>query len=1194
MYDEVLPKKLRDKILRDLKAKPAKAVKHEAGPDHDQADHGSWASNTGSSPDDVDKTDLGTAMEYIPAGPTALLDRWTWNGYSDLNSYLRDPVQREGMSDKDRAAVELMSQDMESLIKDQTPIDADTTLFRGVTGLGQVPEVGSVFTDQGFMATSVSEKVAMDFVLFGDNPMLFHIETPEGTKVLFTDEYTSRDRKEGEAVLQRGTSLEITATEKTTRPIVLRYNNEPVDKEITIVYAKIVPTPVKSLKHGDHDQNDHGAWAHGGNLESNPPLSGASRREADKTLSAMYNTNDLNGPLADKLEMTDLQVYAAQHYRSTGYMEINNLLRGDGSDWGREFSPADIRAIELLDETMQKSTLDEFTTVYRGTHMMSGEASTFLDGLKVGEVYTDPTFVSTTRDEDVARDFALNRAPDDAAENRTSIIWELVAPSGTSAIDIEKLFPGYGSHEREVLLGRDTHFRILGKEDGGYGPSGEPVIRIKATVIPTAVKSLKHGDHDQSDHGAWARGGGVLARNADKFKEAGGKTTSHVFKTEAAMMKKLVKDITGLHKDRDSIVKAIHAQEDKGKDAAALYRKKLGIDLLQKALQPQEDYSSNTRVLIARGPDGKMCGALSYYEPQGEPFLTVQFLGSTQDVSGTGTALMREAMQIALDGNRTFAVLEPTEDARPWYESLGLGEMVFDRRSNSKYYEVGPDALKEILGSPVKSLKHGDHDQADHGSWATGGGESRSKESLELFAKDDPEAYINKNEREELANKWSEKLDRQITEQDVLSVDNYKRWGSAEINQYLRGQSEPNSERKGYVQDRVDGIRNLAKPLDRDTVVYRWVPNATSTGDPISGVLQKAYEDGTAVSDSGFMSTSTEVTGGQAWGRNFIAIEVPAGTPVVDFDDWMPELNAEKEILLMPDTEMMLTYAETLEDGSKRFVASVVGPGTKSLKHGDHDQLDHGNWATGGGFRKVSANEFEEAYKRNSASTILPTNEGVRRSLALYSAAKIDDDDGTPVHASINSALREGRTLDQALRELEPEDRKAFKEFDKQFQPTDKGWKEVPAVLIQETRLFRGMPALLYPEDVEALRSGQPFDFGFGILKPGDVVADAGYGSTSTDARHAQYFGDKPVIPPDEQTEDSPEQIAVVWQITAPEGTPALSVNHNIDPADQVYGEEEIILARDTHYEITNVTYNAAGSVLVEARVIPTHSTTKP
>jgi hypothetical protein len=368
------------------------------------------------------------------------------------------------------------------------------------------------------------------------------------------------------------------------------------------------------------------------------------------------------------------------------------------------------------------------------------------------------------------------------------------------------------------------------------------------------------------------------------------------------------------------------------------------------------------------------------------------------------------------------------------------------------------------------------------------------------------------------------------------------------------------------------------------------------------------FKAGSVYTDPGYGSTSKDMitasnfamdpdgekTVGVLW-----KITAPAGYPSLPMSEILE--SGEQEVILARDAHYRIDKVSTTgpEENQGMTVilvrATLLPVGTtKSIKHGDHDQDDHGNWATGGGFRKVSANEFEEAYKRNSASTVLPANEGVRRSLALYSAAKIDDDDGTPVHASINSALREGRTLDQALRELEPEDKKAFKEFDKQFQPTDKGWKEVPAVLIQETRLFRGMPALLYPEDVESLRSGQPFDFGFGILKPGDVVADAGYGSTSTDARHAQYFGYKPVIPPDEQTEDSPEQIPVVWQITAPEGTPALSVNHNIDPADQVYGEEEIILARDTHYEITNVTYNAAGSVLVEARVIPTHGTAKP
>jgi hypothetical protein len=90
MYDDVLPKKLRDKILRELKAKPAKSLKHG---DHDQSEHGSWATGgedkepkvfpydpAGEVDDDVDKSDMGTAMEYIPSGPTELVDRWAWNG----------------------------------------------------------------------------------------------------------------------------------------------------------------------------------------------------------------------------------------------------------------------------------------------------------------------------------------------------------------------------------------------------------------------------------------------------------------------------------------------------------------------------------------------------------------------------------------------------------------------------------------------------------------------------------------------------------------------------------------------------------------------------------------------------------------------------------------------------------------------------------------------------------------------------------------------------------------------------------------------------------------------------------------------------------------------------------------------------------------------------------------------------------
>jgi hypothetical protein len=493
------------------------------------------------------------------------------------------------------------------------------------------------------------------------------------------------------------------------------------------------------------------------------------------------------------------------------------------------------------------------------------------------------------------------------------------------------------------------------------------------------AKSLKHGDHDQSDHGSWATGGGVLARNADKFKEAGGKTTSHVFKTEAAMMKKLVKDITGLHKDRDGIVKAIHAQEDKGKDAAALYRKKLGIDLLQKALQPQEDYSSNTRVLISRGPDGKMCGALSYYEPQGEPFLTVQFLGSTQDVSGTGTALMREAMQIALDGNKTFAVLEPIEDARTWYESLGLGEMVFDRRTNSKYYEVGPDALKEILGSPVKSIKHGDHDQSEHGNWATGGGFSkpnaedvrRTKINAMFSKTTEPMYWVNGS--------------AQSRDQTFLALDAYTHWNPGdggnpfhhELNDALRsgssiskaskdvaakyGDSDDPEDVKKMRGDLFSGFREVDQLLKEskmieDTAVLRqstFVMTADGWANVVSGGPLEIYgmtiEPGAVISDSGYVSTSSDTSGQstQYFGANFPPgtsysqdnapvsvkwdITVPKGAPALDLKALGYSSNhGEGEILLPRNTHFRIDSYEAMPQtmpgapGQLKVSATVV------------------------------------------------------------------------------------------------------------------------------------------------------------------------------------------------------------------------------------------------------------------------------
>jgi hypothetical protein len=364
------------------------------------------------------------------------------------------------------------------------------------------------------------------------------------------------------------------------------------------------------------------------------------------------------------------------------------------------------------------------------------------------------------------------------------------------------------------------------------------------------------------------------------------------------------------------------------------------------------------------------------------------------------------------------------------------------------------------------------------------------------------------------------------------------------------------------------------------------------------------YQPGDMVVDRGFLSTSrseSEAVGfarGIAPNQGVWEITVPEGAKVMAMATY--GLDSEKEELLPRDTVLRVdevtTYRVASFDGFKeipKIKATVLLNGsTKSLKHGDHDQSDHGNWAHAGGeFQTVSRDKAIEASSRGSATTIIPSSPNIQRALVMYTSQGISEDDGdTAAHAMINEALRSGYTFEQLLKQLDPADAAALKEFDKQLQPGDRGWKEVPSVIAQDTLLYRGMPALLDPDQADALRAGKPVDFGFGELEPGSIISDAGYGSTSTDYSPAEYFGMKPVIPQDEQTEDSPEQVPVIWKITAPEGTPAMSVDHNIGP-DKVYGEAEVILARDTHYRIDDVKYNAIGSIVVSATITPTHPT---
>jgi hypothetical protein len=510
----------------------------------------------------------------------------------------------------------------------------------------------------------------------------------------------------------------------------------------------------------------------------------------------------------------------------------------------------------------------------------------------------------------------------------------------------------------------------------------------------------------------------------------------------------------------------------------------------------------------------------------------------------------------------------------------------------------------------AKSLKHGDHDQSEHGNWATGGGDGSKENPIRTNSVEDAARALGEGKHVELRTP-----DQVATLLDRLNdlAKEAEAAGTKAKNIDLCQLTVPGTnlfcvESKGIPRvemPQLKGIPNsgsAASDLPADKrgevdITEAYLERLRSSGISLTGDEALA---------SHLKATQNELNGGKVAGimQAARAGGLDLNQPIVVSKDgyivdghhrWAAKVALEHDGIDDPETDMKIPVVRVDQDileileSSKQFAADMGLPqmAVKSFKHADHDQADHGSWATGGGGRRVSETQRKEAIERGSATTLGLSGDrnAVQRALRAYTAAKLsDDDDNRPVHEVLNGLLRDGRPLSEALDALDPEDKAAFKELDRQFQPSDKGWKEVPSVLVQDTMLYRGMPGMMDSDQVMDLEAGRPVDFGFGILEPGDRISDRGYGSTSLEVRHATYFAERPVLTQDEWTDDSPEQVPVIWKISAPEGTPALSVDHSIGEG-QVYGEAEIILGRNTTYEITNVSYSNRG-VIVEAKIV--------
>jgi hypothetical protein len=502
---------------------------------------------------------------------------------------------------------------------------------------------------------------------------------------------------------------------------------------------------------------------------------------------------------------------------------------------------------------------------------------------------------------------------------------------------------------------------------------------------------------------------------------------------------------------------------------------------------------------------------------------------------------------------------------------------------------------KVVPSSTTKSYKHADHDQSDHGIWATGSSAS-------------PE----------------------MTKNQYDTVHEYTRNGYRNLNETLREGDREDVEYE-LESERVKALDALiaANSLTKDTVVYRGVKlNDDQRWDYGNYTDWKYVNSGDILQDEGYMSTAKSYNeaakfmsfGGHSGQPIMFEITVPAGSPALDVNAAMKDYESkngsslfypyESEILLPRQTRLEITGKSEDENGRLVISATVSPLPTKSIKHGDHDQLDHGNWATGSEFRSPSSEDRGRTPKGSATSTpyaahYYDTQQRQRLDMALdaYTHWKPENSGDTeadrPFHAVLNENLRNGMNRGKAVEAAsaefatgdEKDDEATASDLYEGFMSLDSATQN--SRMMEDTVVTRASSPIIYLDELEAAAAGGSLNlYGFDISQ-GAVFSDAGFVSTSLDTtgQSTQYFANRWDT---EGLDDNQIPTSVRWNITVPEGAPALDLRA-LEFGSQ-HGEQEVILPRNTHFQVDSWDVQLPkfegrpASVTINATVIPTHA----
>jgi hypothetical protein len=166
-------------------------------------------------------------------------------------------------------------------------------------------------------------------------------------------------------------------------------------------------------------------------------------------------------------DASEINATGIEYYTSTGYKDMNTLLRKDKIEGGKFERDIAQESIEALDSEISKNVAPRDLVLFRG--VTGDDASKTFGKLKEGDVFTDKGFVSTTPDSEMVQEFMSSASGQkfDSRPIEKGYVLQVHVPQGENVFSVHQYFKKSGrdsdgmfERENEHILPRGASFRV--------------------------------------------------------------------------------------------------------------------------------------------------------------------------------------------------------------------------------------------------------------------------------------------------------------------------------------------------------------------------------------------------------------------------------------------------------------------------------------------------------------------------------------------------------------------------------------------------------------------------------------------------------------------------------------------------------------------------------------------------------------